>query len=157
MIHPLKEEVYIAIYLIAFGIYLISTYDILLHCIKLSKMPIILKIIIEIIYCIIQLVITYFFSYKLASGYIPVYFIIFLIVGFVVYIYLLRKKLLKTLLYYDENIKPFFLKILKNIMIPFELVQIIIKLIKLVHQKCKSIIEKHKTKKNKTNDINEYS
>lgn len=154
MIHPLKEEVYIAIYLIAFGIYLISTYDILLHCIKLTKLPIILKIIIEVIYCIIQLIITYFFSYNLASGYIPIYFIIFLIIGFVVYIYLLRNKLLKTLLYYDENIRPFFLRVLKNIMIPYELIKIFLNLIKKAHQKEKSIIEKHKIKKNKTNELN---
>ena len=48
MIHTVKEEVYISIYLIAFGIYLISTYDVLLYILDCSKIPRAFKIIIEI-------------------------------------------------------------------------------------------------------------
>lgn len=122
MIHPLKEEIYIIIYLVAYGIYLISTYDVILFCINKANWSKIIKVIIEILYCIIQLVITYFFSYKLATGYIPIYFIVFLIIGFTIYIYLLRKTLIKTLSFYDQNIKPFVLNILKTILIPYELI-----------------------------------
>lgn len=139
MIHPLKEEIYIIIYLVAYGIYLISTYDVILFSINKTKWSTIIKVIIEVLYCIIQLIITYFFSYKLATGYIPIYFIVFLIIGFVIYIYLLRKSLIKTLSFYDQNINPFLLTILKTILIPFELITLF---------KCifKKIIKKKKLK-----------
>lgn len=147
MIHTVKEEVYISIYLIAFGIYLISTYDVLLYILDCSKIPRAFKIIIEIIYCLIQLLITYLFSYKLASGYIPIYFILFLILGFIIYIYFLKKSLIKTINYYGKKVRPVLIKILLNVLLPTSLIMTIKNIIVKIFKSIKFKITKIKLKK----------
>lgn len=147
MIHTVKEEVYISIYLIAFGIYLISTYDVLLYILDCSKIPRAFKIIIEIIYCLIQLLITYLFSYKLASGYIPIYFILFLILGFIIYIYFLKKSLIKTINYYGKKVRPVLVKILLNVLLPTSLIMTIKNIIVKIFKSIKFKITKIKLKK----------
>lgn len=147
MIHTVKEEVYISIYLIAFGIYLISTYDVLLYILDCSKIPRAFKIIIEIIYCLIQLLITYVFSYKLASGYIPIYFILFLILGFIIYIYFLKKSLIKTINYYGKKVRPVLVKILLNVLLPTSLIMTIKNIIIKIFKSIKFKITKIKLKK----------
>ena len=147
MIHTVKEEVYISIYLIAFGIYLISTYDVLLYILDCSKIPRAFKIIIEIIYCLIQLLITYLFSYKLASGYIPIYFILFLILGFIIYIYFLKKSLIKTINYYGKKVRPVLIKILLNVLLPTSLIMTIKNIIIKIFKSIKFKITKIKLKK----------
>lgn len=147
MIHTVKEEVYISIYLIAFGIYLISTYDVLLYILDCSKIPRAFKIIIEIIYCLIQLLITYLFSYKLASGYIPIYFILFLILGFIIYIYFLKKSLIETINYYGKKVRPVLIKILLNVLLPTSLIMTIKNIIVKIFKSIKFKITKIKLKK----------
>lgn len=147
MIHTVKEEVYISIYLIAFGIYLISTYDVLLYILDCSKIPRAFKIIIEIIYCLIQLLITYLFSYKLASGYIPIYFILFLILGFIIYIYFLKRSLIKTINYYGKKVRPVLIKILLNVLLPTSLIMTIKNIIVKIFKSIKFKITKIKLKK----------
>ena len=97
MIHPIKEEIYISLYLIVYGIYIISIYDVYYQVIEKLKLHKIIKIIAEIVFCLIQIVITYYFSYSLASGYIPIYFILFILVGVLIYYYFLKKSLKKTI------------------------------------------------------------
>lgn len=159
MIHTVKEEVYISIYLIAFGIYLISTYDVLLYTLECSKMPRVIKVIIEIIYCLVQLLITYLFSYKLASGYIPIYFILFLILGFILYIYFLKKPLLKTINYYGKKVRPVIGKIFLNVLLPTTVIvtlkKLILKLIKSIKFKITKIKIKKALKKNIKNNYSE--
>lgn len=157
MIHTVKEEIYISIYLIAFGIYLISTYDILLYMLDNAKLKNIFKVIIETIYCIIQLIITYFFSYKLASGYIPIYFILFLIIGFVLYMYCLKKSLHKTLDIYKQNVRPHLLKLVVDVLIPTTLIKKIIDIIKKIVKRIKFQITKQKLKKALKKEINNHN
>ena len=147
MIHTVKEEVYISIYLIAFGIYLISTYDVLLYILDCSKIPRAFKIIIEIIYCLFQLLITYLFSYKLASGYIPIYFILFLILGFIIYIYFLKRSLIKTINYYGKKVRPVLVKILLNVLLPTSLIMPIKNIFVKIFKRIKFKITKIKLKK----------
>ena len=96
MIHTLNEELYIIIYLIFFGLYISSTYDIFLKVLTETKTSKILNILFQIFFCILQLTITYFFTYKLAAGYIPIYFIIFVILGVLIYYFICRKTLIST-------------------------------------------------------------
>lgn len=96
MIHTLNEELYIIIYLIFFGLYILSTYDFFLKVLTETKTSKILNILFQIFFCILQLTITYFFTYKLAAGYIPIYFIIFVILGVLIYYFICRKTLIST-------------------------------------------------------------
>lgn len=96
MIHTLNEELYIIIYLIFFGLYISSTYDFFLKVLTETKTSKILNILFQIVFCILQLTITYFFTYKLAAGYIPIYFIIFVILGVLIYYFICRKTLIST-------------------------------------------------------------
>ena len=156
MIHIVKEEIYISVYLIAFGIYLISTYDVLLYMLDSTKLKTVFKVLIEIIYCLIQLIITYFFSYKLASGYIPIYFILFLVIGFVLYIYCLKKSLHKTLDIYKQNVRPHLLKLVLDVLIPTALVKKIIDTFKKVIKRIKFKMTKRKLEK-ALREINDYN
>lgn len=97
MIHTIKEEIYISIYLIVFGIYLLSTYDILLIIIDRIKFKKWFKIIIELIFFILQIFVTYRFSFELANGYIPIYFILFVLIGIILYYKILRNPFIKII------------------------------------------------------------
>ena len=90
MIHEIKEEIYISIYLIMFGIYILSSYDFLLTLFSKFKNNKVIIIILELIFFIGQSIITYYFSYYLAFGYIPIYFILFVFLGLVIYYKILK-------------------------------------------------------------------
>lgn len=104
MIHTLKEEINVLIYLIIYGIFIISTYDSVLYFSNHLINKKCIRIIIEIIYCIIQLIIAYIFSYNLADGYIPIYFILLIVVGVYSYILFFKKRLFNILDYILKNI-----------------------------------------------------
>lgn len=115
MIHTIQEEISIIIYLILFGIYLVSTYDLILQIEKWLKFKKIKTYLLEIIFNILQILITIRFSSKIANGYIPVYFILFFIIGVVIYYYTSRKlfikQIRKSLDFYkskEPKIKKFF-------------------------------------------------
>ncbi len=97
MIHPINEEIHIIICLIFFGIYLVSTYDAILQIEKWFKFKKIKTYLIEIIFNLFQILITIRFSSKIANGYIPVYFILFFIIGIVIYYYVSRKLFVKEI------------------------------------------------------------
>lgn len=105
MIHTLREEINVLVYLVFYGIFIISTYDCVLYFSNhfINKKSI--RIIIEIIFCIIQIIIAYIFSYNLAYGYIPIYFILLVIVGICIYIMFLKKSMYKLLEYLSSKIK----------------------------------------------------
>ncbi len=105
MIRPLTEEIYVAVYLIMYGIYLISTYDLLIYYSNKLIRKRFWRIIIETIFCMFQLIIAYYFSYKLASGYIPIYFILFVIIGCYIYIIFLKKRFRRILNKFLQIIK----------------------------------------------------
>ena len=65
--YTIQEELYILLYLVAFGIYLFSTLDIVtIICKKFKKKAI--KIIIQVIFWLLQIYISFIFSYQLMSG-----------------------------------------------------------------------------------------
>ena len=97
MIHTLNEELYIIIYLIVFGLYISSTYDAFVIILKEAKAKKIINILLQLFFCILQLTITYFFTYKLAAGYIPIYFILFVVAGALIYCLICRKTLAWTI------------------------------------------------------------
>lgn len=94
---PIKEEIYIIISLIIYGIYLISSYDLISQIQTFNKQKKIKSYLIEIIFNILQILITIKFSQNLSDGYIPAYFIIFLIIGILIYYYTSRKFFLKEI------------------------------------------------------------
>lgn len=104
MIHPIKEEVYISIYLIIYGIYIFLIYDLFYLVINKLKIKKVFSILFELLFCLLQIYITYKFSYNLASGYIPIYFILFIFVGLIIYIKFIKnsftKQMTKILLYF---------------------------------------------------------
>lgn len=119
--YTIKEELYILLYLVAFGIYLFSTLDIVtIICKKFKKKAI--KIIVQVTFWLLQIYISFVFSYKLMSGYVPIYFIAFVYSGYFIY-----EKLLKR--YFRKVIHTIFL-VLKRVL------KLIIKLIKpLIYSK----------------------
>lgn len=145
MIHELKEEIYISLYLIIYGIYIISSYDIILYILNKLKINKILHIILELIYFIIQLILTYFFSYKLASGYMPIYFILFIVIGLIIYYKLLRKSLINNLEVIFNCIKlilPTLKKVVQNLIYSKELISLIRGIIKKITKKIRIIKRK---------------
>ncbi len=125
MIHETNEELRIMVYLISYGIFCISSYDTLLFFINnLNK---IFKIGVSIIYSFLVIYFTYEFSYVLANGYIPIHFILFLVLGFFIY-FVTRKTYLEGLTYIKGALikirKPVF-KIMIFLVYPKEIIDII--------------------------------
>lgn len=84
MIYTLKEEIHVMILLIVFGIY-ISSYVEFIYLFLTQIKKKILRILLEIIGWITQIIITYLFVYKMADGYVPLYFILFIALGILLY------------------------------------------------------------------------
>lgn len=143
MIHPLKEEVYIAIYLICYGIYIVFTYDIFIFLFNQIKINRLCKTIIELFFAIIQLTITYFFTFKLASGYIPIYFILFFLIGSLIYYLICRKNIYNILNTLNKILKKINLNnFLKSLLFSQTLFNIILNI--MPHKRAKKVeIEEH--------------
>lgn len=128
MIHQINEEIYIIVNLVLYGIYLVSTYDILIKIEKFFKYGKIKRFILELIFWIFQITITYFFSYKLAKGYIPSYFILFHLIGVYLYFAYFSKKLNKNveiILLGYLKISPFIKKMIQELVYSKELWEIL--------------------------------
>lgn len=111
MIKPLNVEIKILIYIIIFGIYYFAVSDVLIYIIERKNKNKVLKVILEIIYLISQIYISYDFCYKLDNGYIPIYFILFIIIGFLLYYLLMREYFIKCLDFITKifnKLLPFF-------------------------------------------------
>lgn len=127
----------ITLLLIAFGIYVVATLDLIQRIYPFDKIKYkrnyIYYYLIQIIYVLIQIIVTYYFTFNMAKGYVPVYFFVFVILGIVIYYMLLRKNYLIVI---NKIIKVSFivikelLKILVWIMVPIDIINLIIKYIK---------------------------
>lgn len=115
--YTLKEEIYVLIYYICFGIYLFSSLDVIDYIYKHLKKKVI-KVIVIIIYWLLQIYVTYIFSYHLLDGYLPIYFLFFIFLGYYIYSHILKKRLIKTIIFIGIIFKKL-LKILKKIIRPF--------------------------------------
>lgn len=97
MIKPLNVEFKILVYILIYGIYYFAVSDVLVYIVEKKKRKKIFKIIIEIIYLLSQIYITYDFCYKLDDGYIPIYFLLFIVIGFLLYYLFMREYFIKCL------------------------------------------------------------
>lgn len=141
----ITKELYIIISLIFFGIYLISTYDIILQMQIFLKHKKTKSFIIEIFFNILQILITIKFSQNIANGYIPAYFIIFLIIGVIIYYYTSRNFLKKEIQIFLKLYKKYEPKI-KNFLKEFIYSKELINLIKKELRRYKPIFNKKKDK-----------
>lgn len=133
MTHTITEELKIIIYLILFGIYLVSTYDLVLQVEKWMKFKKIKTYLLEICFNIIQILITIRFSFNIAGGYIPAYFILFFIIGIIVYYYTSRKLFIKQIrrsLDFYKKQEPKIRKVLKECVYSKEIIDSVKKNIK---------------------------
>ncbi len=127
MTYTLKEELAIIVLLITYGIYISLYFDVLnIFLLKIKNK--FLKIVIEIIFCALQIYSSYLFIYTIQDGYIPIYFLAFILIGILVYLcyhtkiskiinYLINKlmSLIKTILKEITNfIYPKYLKEIKT-------------------------------------------
>lgn len=141
----------ITLLLIAFGIYVVATIDLIQRIYPFDKIKYkrnyIYYYLIQIIYVLLQIIVTYYFTFNMAKGYVPIYFFVFVILGIVIYYMLLRKNYLIVV---NKIIKVSFilikklLKILACIMLPIDIIKLIIKYIKQL----KTRVLKKKEKEN---------
>jgi len=141
----------ITLLLIAFGIYVVATIDLIQRIYPFYKIKYkrnyICYYLIQIIYVLLQIIATYYFTFNMAKGYVPIYFFVFVILGIVIYYMLLRKNYLIVV---NKIIKISFilikklLKILVWIMLPIDIIKLIIKYIKQL----KTRVLKKKEKEN---------
>ncbi|MBQ3000951.1 MAG: hypothetical protein IJD76_00570 [Bacilli bacterium] len=141
----------ITLLLIAFGIYVVATIDLIQRIYPFDKIKYkrnyIYYYLIQIIYVLLQIIVTYYFTFNMAKGYVPIYFFVFVILGIVIYYMLLRKNYLIVV---NKIIKVSFilikklLKILVCIMLPIDIIKLIIKYIKQL----KTRVLKKKEKEN---------
>ena len=87
-------EIKIIVNIIAFSILFFSTWDLYILIKNKFIKKRFLNIFFDLLFILITIYITYTYTYLLASGYIPQLFIVFLILGYLVYYLFLRKKYL---------------------------------------------------------------
>ncbi len=152
MIRTTIDEIRIIIYLIGFGIFTISTYDILF--LVVNKLKKYIKIIVNIIYILLISYFTYQFSYALAKGYVPIHFILFLIIGFLIY-YLIREKYLeglKFMYYIFRKIKKLLIEFIIFLCYPKEVISIIFIIMKRIKKTIRDFLRVSKKKNKKRNN-----
>lgn len=111
MIKPLNVELKILVYILVYGIYYFAASDILVYIVDKKKNNKIFKVIIEVLYLLSQVYISYEFCFKLDNGYIPIYFLLFIIIGFLLYYLFMREYFIKCLDFISKiltKIKPYF-------------------------------------------------
>ena len=113
MTYTLKDEISIIILLIVYGIYISLYYEILNILVMKLKNKII-KIFTEIILCLLQIYISYLFIYKIQDGYIPIYFLGFILTGVLIY-FLYHSRLYRVINYIFEKVMNFLKKVIKEI------------------------------------------
>lgn len=93
MIYNIYDELYIILYLVMYSLFVCATFDIIhLFTVDLRKAY---KYLIEQIYWLIMIVLAFKFSFLLMKGYIPPYFYLFFILGYIIYILFCRKNFMK--------------------------------------------------------------
>lgn len=85
MMYTLKDEIHVIILLIVYGIYLSSYLEILNILLQSIKKKV-YKIIVEITLSLLEIYVAYIFVYKVQDGYIPIYFLLFIILGIIIYL-----------------------------------------------------------------------
>ncbi len=144
MIHTTKEEVRIIVYLIIFGIFILSTYDSIYYLTeRLKKFS---KNLIRIVYSVLIIYITYEFAYKLAYGYVPIHYVLFLTIGFFIYLFFRKKYFISIKIL--NKIYQKWKMLIKKIVLFLVYPQVVIALIRFLYQMLKKTV-KDFLKKNK--------
>lgn len=149
--YTLKEEIYVLIYYICFGIYLFSSLDIMDYIYQKIKKKV-FRVMITVVYWLLQVYVTFVFSYHLLDGYLPIYFLFFIFLGYYLYSHILKKQLIKTISFLGIIFKKV-RKILKKIIRPFLYSKPFINHLKNWIKHYRNIIAKTFTKKEKNKDI----
>lgn len=138
--YTLNEEMRVLISLILFGIYLISFIDMLdIICGRIKKK--VLQIIFMCTCWITQLYITFIFSYNIMNGYVPIYFILFIYIGAIIYIKLFKKyfKKIFNIIYNVLNkLFKYIIKLLKPLLYSKYLVKFIKREIRIIRSEIKN-------------------
>lgn len=127
MMYTLKDEIHVIILLIVYGIYLSSYLEILNILLQSIKKKV-YKIIVEITLSLLEIYVAYIFVYKVQDGYIPIYFLLFIILGIIIYLSFrhqtlkvfnhlvinIVKIIKKTFTIFKEVIYPKYLKEINN-------------------------------------------
>lgn len=127
MMNTLKDEIHVIILLIVYGIYLSSYLEILNILLQSIKKKV-YKIIVEITLSLLEIYVAYIFVYKVQDGYIPIYFLLFIILGIIIYLSFrhqtfkvfnhlvinIVKIIKKTFTIFKEVIYPKYLKEINN-------------------------------------------
>ena len=158
-LYPLKEEVYLMLYLIAYGIYLFATLDMIEECVKRIHKKWI-KVILQVVYWVAQCYITYIFSYRLLDGYLPIYFILFILAGYMLYRYVFKSVFVKTLSVLFRVIKKI-CAFLKKVIQPFIYSKPVVQGMKkgyrhykqIIKETCSGITKRKKKEKKKKEEI----
>ncbi len=126
--YTIKEEVYIIIYSIMFGIYIFSNIDIIDILVRNIKNKL-LKIFIPIILIVLHIYITFIFSYNLMDGYMTIYFILFMYIAYLMYNTFI-KKYFKKIILQIYKVLIYLIKQIIKIIKPFIYSKTIVKFIK---------------------------
>lgn len=89
----------------------------------------------DVIYMIFMLYVAYQFSYHLSDGYIPIYFILFLFVGIILYKTLLQKAYFLAITYFlilFAKLKKPLKKVFKFLFIPAQTIEFIKKPFRII-------------------------
>ncbi len=151
--YTLKEELYVLVYYTCFGIYLFSSLDMVDYIYKHFKKKF-FKVMIILIYWLFQIYVTFIFSYHLLDGYLPIYFIFFIFLGYYLYTHILRKRLLKTIHFLGIIFKKL-LKLLKKMIRPLIYSKPFFAMVKRMIQHYKMIVKKTMKKKPKEDILEE--
>ncbi len=158
----IKEDIRVIIVLIAYGIFLAMSIDVLKFLLHSSKRSthkekktwhIIKNIIMQIVYGIFLIYVSYKVSYKMANGYVPIYFIVFVISGIILYYFVERNYFVKTMGMLKKvflKIYPCFLHIISFLCYPKDTIEILFKPFKILGGSIKNF-QKSLPKKGKKN------
>lgn len=135
----IKEDIRVIVILMAYGIFVSMSIDLLklfLSCrSKRRKTNIIRNYILQVLYGLVLLFISYNVSYKMANGYVPIYFMIFVCLGILLYYFWERKyfvQLLEILKKIFLKLYPKFLHIISFLCYPKDTLEILIKPLKII-------------------------
>lgn len=138
MIYTFEEQFKMILYFIILGIFLSIMFDTINTI--FNKVKVINYICQFIVWTIVNIIAVNYID-KISDGYVPIYIILFFVIGYMIYYYLMRKYYLKTILNISRYQRGIMLALF-----PINLYNCIIK-------KLKHIVMKRKKKHEKNSDI----
>ena len=132
IVYNVFEEVRIIVYLLSYGVFIPSSYD-LLKIIEIKNK--VITTIFKLVYVSCTIILSSYFLFKLKEGYVPQYGVLIVLLGMSCYFLLIRNKYINKIL----KIKQILSKILQSILIIFRPFKIFKTTFLLVKQKSKKL------------------